>query len=370
MSADAAFMQRAIELATRGIGRTAPNPCVGAVLVLDGQVVAEGWHTACGEPHAEIEALRDARRKGVDPRRCILYVTLEPCNHHGKTPPCTMAIREAGIPEVVIGCLDPNPVAMGGAEFLRSCGVVVREGILEQACLDLTADFRTWTRDKRPYSIVKLAVTLDGRIATRTGHAAWISGEASRQEVHHLRSWCGAVMVGGETFRSDNPSLTCRLDGYVGPQPLGVVVTSHLPDAPQDYEVLRTRPEQVVFLTTEQESTSSRADRITRLGGAVWGLAVRDDGLDLASGLRRLYQERGCHHLLVEGGGRLSCSLHRQGLLDELRIFQAMKILGDEHGRPAFAGREVLSMNECWTFRLLEQQFFDTDLYLRLRPKE
>ncbi|UTF50360.1 bifunctional diaminohydroxyphosphoribosylaminopyrimidine deaminase/5-amino-6-(5-phosphoribosylamino)uracil reductase RibD [Desulfomicrobium sp. ZS1] len=374
MHDERAFMDQAIRLAEQGRGRTAPNPCVGAVLVRDGEVVAEGWHTACGQPHAEVEALRDAQGKGVDPRGCTLYVTLEPCNHHGKTPPCTQAILKAGVPEVVVGCADPNPtVAGGGADFLRGRGVSVRMGVREQECRDVIADFLIWQTTARPYSILKLATTLDGKIATRDGQAAWISGEASRREVHRLRTWCQAVIVGGGTFRADNPTLTCRLPGYDGPQPLAVIVSRSLPDPAQGSNLLSTRPDQTIFWTTVAQSRSIRATRLTDLGVTVWGLPFLKtpaETLDLDAGLQLLRKDRGCHYTLTEGGGHLAGSMKRQGLVDELRIFQAMKVLGDEEARSAFAGRKALSMQDCWVFRLVEQGFFETDLYLRLRAKE
>lgn len=367
-------MAEAIRLAEQGRGRTAPNPCVGAVLVHDDKIVAQGWHTGCGQPHAEVEALRDARRKGVDPGRCTLYVTLEPCNHHGRTPPCTQAILEAKIPEVVIGCPDPNrTVTGGGAAHLRSMGVTVRQGLMEQECRDLIADFLVWQTTDRAYCILKLATTLDGKIATRDGQAAWISGEASRREVHRLRSWCGAVIVGGGTFRADNPTLTCRLPGYEGPQPLAVIVSRTLPDPAPDSNLLSARPEQTIFWTTEAQSRSVRATRLTELGVSVWGLPGakgQPDTLDLGQGLGLLRRDRGCHHVLAEGGGHLAGAMQSQGLVDELRIFQAMKVLGDEEGRSAFAGRRAASMGDCWQFRTVEQGFFETDLYLRLRAKE
>lgn len=371
MTNETRLMDKAIALAELGRGKTAPNPCVGAVLVREGRIVAQGWHTACGQAHAEIEALRDAAAKGINPAECTLYVTLEPCNHHGKTPPCTQAILSAGISTVVIGCLDPNrDVAGGGKAFLESHGVTVRTGIRPQASADLIADFRVWQDANRPFSVVKLATTLDGRIATRTGHSAWISGEASRAEVHRLRAWCGAIMIGGATFRTDNPQLTCRLDGHDGAQPLAIIVTRALPDEEHQSTLLATRPEDVVFWTTEAESRSRRASRLADLGASVWGLPTRGDGLDLTEGMRLLRRDKGCHYVLTEGGGHLAASLHAQGLLDELRLFQAMKILGDEDGRAAFAGRTVATMDEAWNFRLMEHRMIGADLYLRLRPKE
>jgi diaminohydroxyphosphoribosylaminopyrimidine deaminase/5-amino-6-(5-phosphoribosylamino)uracil reductase len=278
------------------------------------------------------------------------------------------------VPEVVVGCADPNAtVAGGGAEFLRGQGVSVRMGVREQECRDVIADFLIWQTTARPYSILKLATTLDGKIATRDGQAAWISGEASRREVHRLRTWCQAVIVGGGTFRADNPSLTCRLPGYEGPQPLAVIVSRSLPDPAQDSNLLSARPDQTIFWTTEAQSRSIRATRLTDLGVTVWGLPclkTQAAALDLNAGLQLLRKDRGCHYTLTEGGGHLAGSMQRQGLVDELRIFQAMKVLGDEEARSAFAGRKALSMQDCWEFRLVEQGFFETDLYLRLRAKE
>lgn len=375
MSSNARFMAKAVKLARQGLGLTAPNPCVGAVLVCDNRIAAQGWHTAWGKPHAEVEALRDAAARGVDTTRCTLYVTLEPCNHQGKTPPCTRAILEAGVPEVVVGCADPNAtVAGGGAEFLRGKGVTVRMGVREQECRDLIADFLTWQTTDRPFSILKLATTLDGKIASRDGRAAWITGEDSRREVHRLRSWCGAVIVGGGTYRADDPALTCRLPGFDGAHPLAVIVTRTLPDPSAESALLSSRPEQVVFWTSEAETASVRAARLADLGVQVRGLPVLDQGpekpLDLKEGLRLLRREHGCHYTLTEGGGHLAGAMRRQGLVDELRLFQAMKVLGDEKGLGAFAGRGDTAMADAWKFRLVEQAFFGEDLYLRLRPKE
>lgn len=369
MPSDARFMDRAIGLAGNGQGRTAPNPCVGAVLVRGGRIVAQGWHTAYGMPHAEIECLRDAQAKGIDPSSCTIYVTLEPCNHHGKTPPCTRAILAAGIKRVVVGAMDPNPVAQGGAEFLREQGIEVRTGVRAQRCRDLIADFTRWQTDDRPFTFAKLATTLDGRIATRTGHSVWITGERARKEVHRLRSWCQAVIVGGGTFRADNPSLTCRLQDFTGNQPLAVVVTRTLPDANAPFTLLRQRPEQTIFWTSQTEAACSRAAALASIGVTVWGLSSRAGMLDLADGLRRLRNEKGCLYAMVEGGGHLAASLYTQSCMDELRLFQAMKIVGDNQAHPCFTGRDVQRMDESWNLRLLEHRF-GPDQYLRLRPKE
>jgi len=201
---------------------------VGAVLVRDGRVVAEGFHAAYGQAHAEVAAMADARARGVDLAACTLVVTLEPCNHQGRTPPCTRAVLDAGIRRVVIGSRDPNPDVAGcGAEVLRAAGIEVVLGVEEQLCRDLIADFLVWKTTPRPYVLLKMAATLDGRTATRVGHSRWISSEASRAQVHWLRSRAGAVMVGGGTLRADDPRLTARLHGREreGRQPLAVAVS-------------------------------------------------------------------------------------------------------------------------------------------------
>lgn len=244
----APFMREALSLAELGRWKTYPNPAVGAVLVRDGRILARGFHHAAGEAHAEVECLKDAAARGVDPRGCTLVVTLEPCNHQGKTPPCTQAILDAGVSRVITGLADPNPRAAGGAARLREAGVDVIERVCEQECRDMIADFLIWQSLDRPYVLLKMAATLDGRIATRKGQSQWISSEESRREVQKLRAGIGrcngAVLVGGGTFRTDNPRLTARGEFAAGPQPLACVLTSRLPAPDADFHLLRDRPEQ------------------------------------------------------------------------------------------------------------------------------
>lgn len=365
-------MARAVELARRAKGRTAPNPCVGAVLVRDGAVVAEGWHERAGTPHAEVNCLADARAKGVEPAVCELYVTLEPCNHHGRTPPCTRAVLEAGVGRVVVGCADPNPdVTGGGAAFLRSRGVDVRLGVLEQACRDLIADFRVWRFTERTANILKMAATLDGRIAARTGHSAWVSSPESRAMVHALRARVDAVVVGGATLRQDDPRLTARPGGVeAGRQPLAVVVTSLLPDPEAGPGLVRERPGQIVFWTTAPSAASSRAEGLVELGCRVWALPGLGDRLDLAEGFLRLRRELGCFTTLCEGGGRLALSLLEQGLVDEFKLFLAPKVLGDAQGVPLFAGRQVAGMDQAIGLRLADIAPSGPDLCLTYMPLE
>ncbi|MFZ5428282.1 MAG: bifunctional diaminohydroxyphosphoribosylaminopyrimidine deaminase/5-amino-6-(5-phosphoribosylamino)uracil reductase RibD [Thermodesulfobacteriota bacterium] len=364
-------MARALELAGQGKGGTAPNPCVGAVLVRDGLIVAEGWHQRYGGPHAEVNCIADARAKGVDASSCTLYVTLEPCNHHGKTPPCTKAVLDAGIKSVMVGCADPNPrVEGGGTAFLRSRGVGVTEGVMERACQDMIADFMTWQFTGRTYNILKMAATLDGRIAARTGHSAWVSCPESRAAVHDLRSRVDAVVVGGATLRHDDPQLTVRIEGReINKQPLAVVVTSLLPEPGAPLKLLRDRPGQTIFWTDAANAASVRAEALREMGVRVWELpASAGERLDLAAGFSRLRAGAGCHSVLCEGGGRLALSLLRQGLMDEFRYFLAPKVLGDAEGVPVFCGDVLESMKDATPLRLAALDQTGQDLMLTYRP--
>lgn len=370
----APFMRHAMALAERGRWLAAPNPTVGAVLVRDGMVVAQGWHTAYGKPHAEVECLRDAERKGIDPSTCTLVVTLEPCNHHGKTPPCSHAVVAAGIRHVVVGLADPTPVASGGAEYLREHGVSVEMGVCERECHDLVADFLTWKTTERPYVILKLASTLDGRIATRTGHSQWISGEASRRRVHALRAGIatagGAVLVGGNTLRADDPQLTARIEPVAERQPLAVAVTQHLPEPDSLPRIVTERPLDTIFLTRTSIAASPTAQSLRALGVEVMGLQSHDGGLDLRAGLNRLRTERGIHYVLCEGGGKLALSLLEAGLVGEFHLHLAPKIIGDAEAPALFEGRTPETMNEALGLRIASVERSGEDCIIILRPRQ
>ena len=366
---NAHFMQRAITIAEKGRGAAAPNPTVGAVLVKHGQIVAEGYHTACGQPHAEIECLRNAQEKGINPAECTIYVTLEPCNHYGKTPPCSKAILDAGIKRVIIGLMDPNPKAKGGAEFLRENGVVVETGLLEDECRALVEDFLHWVATPYPFTYLKLASTLDGKIATRTGHSQWISGPESRQRVHELRKKVDAIIVGGGTFYADNPQLTCRLEG-VEQQPFAVIVTSHLPEAPEQFTLCNDRPEQVIFWTNEKSALSEAASRLQTLGCTVKSLPEKDGSLDLAAGFAWLRQEKQCHYTLCEGGGKLALSLLKHGLVNEFQLHMAPKIVGDENAPDIFSGGSIATMDEALQLQIYKTEPSGDDVIITLRPQE
>ena len=372
-------MLEAVAFAAECRWQTAPNPPVGAVLVREGQVVARGRHQGAGLPHAEVEALEDARRKGVDPAACSLVVTLAPCNHYGRTPPCTEAILAAGIRRVVVGTPDPNPEAAGGIERLRAGGVLVETGVAESQCRDLIDNFRTWRTTPFPYTLLKLAGTLDGRIATRAGHSRWITSPETRRHVHELRRSMQAILIGGNSFYQDNPRLTCRLEGESPPQPLAVVVSSRLPEAVSALRLLRERPESTLFWTTLAAAASPKAEALRRLGVRVIGLGFASGsdsrstgaraGLDLAAGLAGLRRELGCFQVLCEGGGHLALSLLEKGLIREFHLHLAPKILGDAQAVPLFSGRAPLLMSEALPMRILETRALSGDMLLILRPE-
>jgi diaminohydroxyphosphoribosylaminopyrimidine deaminase/5-amino-6-(5-phosphoribosylamino)uracil reductase len=375
------LMLQAVHLAAQSRWETCPNPNVGALLVKDGQVVASGRHRGPGLPHAEIEALQDARAKGVDPAECTLVVTLEPCRHHGKTPPCTEAVLKAGIRHVVVGANDPNPEAAGGAGILQAAGVEVETGVALDACLDLIDDFLNWQRTDLPYTLLKLASTLDGRIASRNGHSKWITCEETRRRVHEMRRHMQAVLIGGNTFYLDDPSLDSRM-GEDGPllaeQPLAVVATSRLPDADLPMRLLRDRPEQTMFWTTIAAAASPKAEALRRKGIRVLGLPsqattnARGTGmraeLELTEGLVHLRTELGCYYVLCEGGGRLGLSLLGSDLVHELHLHLAPKILGDNEATPLFDGRAPLRMDEALKMRFMGSQPSGEDIMLTLKP--
>ncbi|MFP4629109.1 MAG: bifunctional diaminohydroxyphosphoribosylaminopyrimidine deaminase/5-amino-6-(5-phosphoribosylamino)uracil reductase RibD [Desulfohalobiaceae bacterium] len=364
-------MLQAVELARKAWGRTAPNPCVGAVVLQQGRILAWGWHQGPGLPHAEAKALQQAAlAPEYRPEECALFVTLEPCNHQGRTPPCTRAVLEQGIRRVVVGCKDPNPgVQGGGAEYLEAQGAEVEIGVAEQACRDLISDFMLWQQEQRPFVLLKLASSLDGRIGLSGGRPARISGPQAKEQVHYLRSRVQAVLVGGGTFYQDDPGLDCRLQDFSqDKQPWAVVLGSSLPEAGTDFDLLQKRPQQTIFLTSEQEAASCRARALQRLGARIWPLERKGSGLDLQSGLKRLFSELSCYYVLCEGGGRLGLELMQASLADELQLILAPKVLGDEQAVPVLWGRRVQDMRECLSWRFVAHKYLGRDLWLSLRP--
>jgi len=347
---DVRFMRRALELARRGAGQVAPNPEVGAVVVREGAIVGEGWHTRYGGDHAEVMALRAA---GAAAYGATIYVTLEPCHHHGKTPPCTHAVRAAGVTRVVYAVDDPNPVAAGGAGWLRQEGIAVTAGVCEREARDLNAPFLFSSRsDARPFITVKLAMSIDGAIVGASRRRGWLTGPEARRAVHALRADADAIAVGIGTAIADDPQLTVREVPAPRLPPRRVVFDrgARLPLASALVHTARQVP-----VTVFTAGTAPVAEQ-----------ALRDGGVDvravasLAAALRSLRAER-VHHLLVEGGTTLASAIMAAGFLDRLITFQAPVILG-AGALPAFAALPAQEVEAAPRLRVIARHEFGADL--------
>ena len=324
---DTDYMAQAISLAERGRGWTSPNPMVGAVLVKDGRVIGQGWHKCCGGLHAEREALADCQES---PEGSSLYVTLEPCCHYGRQPPCTDAILDAGIARVVVGSIDPNPLVAGkGLEILRSHGVSVETGILRKECDKLNQVFFHYITTGQPYVTMKYAMTLDGKIATHTGASRWITGEDARKQVHRDRHANAAILAGSGTVLADDPLLTCRLEG--GKNPLRVVCDTQL-RIPLDSALVRTaKGVSTVIAAGPVESWQSAPYEAA--GCQVWSLPLREGHVDPVTLMNRLGQE-GIDSLLLEGGGTLNWSMLSLELVQRVQAYISPKIFGGTSPSP------------------------------------
>lgn len=367
------YMREAIRLANKARFMTWPNPCVGAIIVKNNKIIGKGWHKNAGLPHAEIECLNNARENGHDPSGAELVVTLEPCNHFGKTPPCADAIINAGIKKVIYGTQDPNSEASGGLEKLKQNGIEVIGPILENQCKDLISDFTITKLQNRPYIILKLASTLDGKIATRTGHSKWISCELSRKKIHYLRAALaetgGAILIGGGTFRSDNPQLSARIDKETEAQPLACIMTSRLPRADADFYLLRNEPERTVFFASPAAAASTAAEALRKLGCRIYAIGPTYSGLpDFALMFNILKNDLHCPYVLCEGGGYLALSLMEAGYVDEFYLHLAPIILGDNDARPLFDGHNPLSLEDAIKMRFCDASLYGDDAHLVLRP--
>lgn len=316
-------MRRALDLARRAAGRTSPNPMVGAVVVKDGEVVGEGCHLCAGTPHAEVHALEDA---GDAARGATVYVTLEPCCHHGRTGPCADALIRAGVKKVVAAMTDPNPkVAGGGLARLRAAGVEVVEGVLADEAAKLNEAFIKWVSTKMPFGLMKTAMTLDGKIATRTGHSKWITGEAARAMVHRLRDHYDAILVGVGTVLADDPELTARLPAGDGKNPLRVVVDSAA-RTPLAAKVVADGKAPTLFAVAE-DAPAGRLTALRSAGCEVLPLPRGLTGVDLRA-LWRTLGERGVTSVLIEGGATINAAALAAGIVDKIHAFVAPKIIG------------------------------------------
>jgi diaminohydroxyphosphoribosylaminopyrimidine deaminase/5-amino-6-(5-phosphoribosylamino)uracil reductase len=358
MNEDLIHMRAALALAQRGLGNAWPNPAVGCVLVKDGRVIGRGWTQPGGRPHAETEALR---RAGDAARGATAYVTLEPCSHHGRTPPCCEALAGAGIARVVMAMRDPDPRVNGrGLAMLRCAGIAVEEGLLEAEARALNAGFFRRIQAGMPVVTLKLASTLDGRIATATGESRWITGEAARREVHALRARHDAILVGSGTVLADDPDLTCRLPGMERVPMLRVVADARLRTPPSARLVQSARVAPVLVMTAPGHPPAAQAPFMEAGADMVTAPAHAAGGLDLPSLLRALGR-RGVTRVLAEGGAGLAAALLRQGLVDRLVWFHAPAVMGGD-GHPALEGLRLAALSAMPRFRRVALRALGDDM--------
>jgi diaminohydroxyphosphoribosylaminopyrimidine deaminase/5-amino-6-(5-phosphoribosylamino)uracil reductase len=353
---DTFYMQTALELARKGSGFTSPNPMVGALVVKDDQIIGQGYHHAAGEAHAEANALANAQghTKGA-----TLYVTLEPCNHVGRTPPCTQAIKEAGIIRVVIAMADPNPkVTGGGIEFLKAQGIEVSLGLLETDACKLNEAFIKYITTGKPFVVAKCAATLDGQIATRTGDAKWVTGEKAREYVHHLRHALDAIMVGSNTVKADNPQLTSRLNDQTVRQPLRLVLDSRLSISENAHVLNGTAP---TWIITSDQTSAEQREVFRNNGVHVVVLPMRDNQIDLKILIDYL-GEQGITSLLIEGGSRVMASAFKDQIFDKLLFFYAPKVFTGNDGYSICQGSGPAQMADCITVQNMSVNMVGEDV--------
>lgn len=347
LSKDEFYMRRALELARKGEGYVNPNPMVGAVLVKNGNIIGEGYHQRYGELHAERNALKNCTES---PEGAELYVTLEPCCHYGKTPPCTEAIIENGIGRVIVGSPDCNPLVAGkGIRILREAGISVTEGVLQKECDDLNRVFFHFMKTGLPFVTMKYAMTLDGKIAAYTGASKWITGEAARARVHEDRGRFMGIMAGVGTVLADNPLLTCRLEGKKSP--VRIICDTHL-RTPLASALVETAHEVPVILATACQDEAKK--RVFRDAGCeVLEIPKSEEGIDLKILMRRL-GERKIDSVLLEGGGTLNYAALKSGIVDRVQAYVAPKLFGGAEAKTPVEGKGIGMPEEA--FRLLNAE--------------
>jgi len=341
------FMRTACRLALKAAGRTSPNPMVGAVLTRDGRIIATGYHKAAGTDHAEIVALKRAGKKA---RGATLFINLEPCSHFGRTPPCTRALIAAGVKTVVAGMRDPNPLVAGrGFRELKRAGITVRCGLLEDECRALNEAFVKYITRGLPFVTLKLAASLDGRIATASGDSHWISGEISRRAVHQLRDKVDAVLVGSGTVIADDPLLTCRIRG--GRNPQRIVLDGRLRISPAARLLRQPDPEKTLIVTSLR-APARRAHRLAARGARILRVAQRNGKLSWRAVLKQL-AALGVQSVLIEGGAVTAASALKEQAIDKILLFYAPKIIGGD-GRVMIDSLGVKSLKKALRLRRLE----------------
>ncbi|MFQ5532737.1 MAG: bifunctional diaminohydroxyphosphoribosylaminopyrimidine deaminase/5-amino-6-(5-phosphoribosylamino)uracil reductase RibD [Candidatus Methylomirabilales bacterium] len=353
------FMEHALSLAARGRGRTSPNPMVGTVLTREGAIVGTGYHAYAGSDHAEPAALKAA---GASARGAVCYVTLEPCAHQGRTPPCTEALIQAAVSKVVVATYDPNPLVAGrGVKRLREAGISVEVGLLQEEAVRLNEAYFTYIQRGRPLVLLKAALSLDGKLATRTGDSKWITGEPARHRVHEMRNTVDAVVVGIGTVLRDDPMLTTRLEGQERRDPLRVVVDSR-GRLPLTARLLRTGARPPLVAVGERTS-QARLRRLQEGGAEVMVFPPGDGGISLPDLFRELGR-RDITSVMIEGGGRLATSALQEGIVDKLILMVAPVLIGGEKAPMLLQGDGVEKIGEALCVKQMTVERVGEDLVL------
>ena len=374
---DRKYMELALELALKGCGKVDPNPLVGAVIVKDGKIIGSGYHTEYGKLHAEREALADC---GSSPEGAVMYVTLEPCCHHGKQPPCTDAVIDAGIRRVVIGSADPNPLVAGkGVEILKAHGIEVVEGFMREECDAINPAFFRFIKTGMPYVVMKYAMTMDGKIATRTGASKWITSEAARKRVHEDRNRYMAIMAGIGTVLKDDPLLTCRIPG--GRDPVRVICDTHL-RIPVDSQIVQTAKKYRTLIATAQTGGSEnsagrcgeckyiedKCSALTAKGCEILYIPVKNGHIDLEQLMKKLGEQK-ISSVLLEGGGTLNWSALGAGIVDRLQVYIAPKIFGGKDAPSPVGGAGVGMPAEAFLTEKPKVTFIGEDILIESEVK-
>ena len=364
------YMRRAIELAKKGSGHVNPNPRVGAVIVRDGEIIGEGYHECYGQLHAERNAIANAKKRGNSLEGSTIYVTLEPCCHYGKTPPCTEAIIEEKIARVVVGSDDPNPLVSGkGFQMLREKGIEVIPHFLKEECDAMNHVFFHYIRTGTPYVAMKYAMTMDGKIACYTGDSKWVTGEESRAHVQTLRNHYKGIMAGIGTVLADDPMLNCRIEG--GRDPIRIITDSHL-RIPMDSQLVRTAGQQPLIVACLPDADEEKAAQLQEKGVEVLRIPgvttadITEEQKEVIS-LPVLMKELGARKIdgiLLEGGGQLNESALQAGIVDRIYCYIAPKIFGGAQAKTPVEGQGLTRAADAWQFNRIGMQEFGQDILL------
>lgn len=351
-------MKEAIELAKKGAGFVSPNPMVGCVIVKNNKIIGSGWHKKYGEAHSEVNAINSACESIENSE---VYVTLEPCSHYGKTPPCAKALIDHKVRKVYVGCLDPNPLVAGkGVQMLKDAGIEVETGVMEEECKAINPIFFKYITTQKPFVVMKSAVTLDGKIASYTGDSRWVTNEKSREFCQHLRHKLKAIMVGVNTIIVDNPRLNCRIEN--GINPIRIIVDSHL-RIPVDANVLNLKDEDRCIIAVSEINDIKKADELREKGVEILVCNKKENRVDLEDLMTKLGEMK-IDSILLEGGGTLNFSALKSNIVDYALTFISPKFIGGENAKTSVEGQGFSLMSNSIKVENPKTAFFDDDILI------